>query len=441
MQNIITKYKKYSLISILLFSVACYAFVFYVVKSRENTLSLFIVYGLLFACYLIALNYLKKYSNTKNHFLLYFSIGLRLVPLLSMPILSDDFYRFIWDGQVLHNRINPFAYTPFQIINDQLQNGNTIIFNNLNSPNYYSVYPPVNQFIFWLSGFAPKNSILLSVIILRLCLLAFDIGNLILIKKLLIYKKLKPNLIYIYALNPLIIIEFVGNLHFEVAMLFFMLLSIYLFLKEKSNWSAVCLGLAVCTKLLPVIFVPLLLKEIGWLKTITYGFLVASTSLLLFLPFLHNEHLQANFVSSIKLYYGFFEFNGSFYQLFKYWGWVYFGYNPMKYISKILIMLTILGFVLTYIKSKNIFEGLFFLFFIYCVFGAIVHPWYILPLIAFSPFIPWRFGVLWSGIIFVSYYTYKSYPYNESIFLVAIEYTLLFSFVIYEVYKHRRVNI
>lgn len=421
--------------------VISYVLLFYGVSSRQNIKYLFLLFGLLFVAYFYILTYLKSYVEPKNGYLFYTSIVLRLLPLFSLPILSDDFYRFIWDGQLLQNHINPFAYTPQQIVDGHSQCVDaSLLFKQLNSPHYYSVYPPVNQFIFWLSALAPKNNLLFSVVILRVCLVAFDIGNMILIKKLLLIKNLKPELVFIYALNPLVIIEFAGNLHFEVAMLFFTLLAIYLLFKQKTSWSAVSLGMAVCTKLLPLIFIPLIIKKIGWLKTIKYGLIVLITTLFLFFPFIHNKQLILNFYSSLQLYYGTFEFNGSFYQLFKRIGWAYYGYNPIAYTSKILLLLTGIGFVLAYIKSKNIFEGLFFLLFVYSILGAIVHPWYILPLVAFTPFIQWRFGLVWSALIGLSYYTYREMPYQESMLLLSIEYVLLFGYMCYEVISSKTVK-
>ena len=73
--------------------------------------------------------------------------------------------------------------------------------------------------------------------------------------------------------------------------------------------------------------------------------------------------------------------------------------------------------------------------FIYTIFGAIVHPWYILILVAFTPFVKWRFGILWSVLICLSYYTYRVIPYQENINLVILEYSLLVFYIILEVYK------
>jgi uncharacterized membrane protein len=232
-----------------------------------------------------------------------------------------------------------------------------------------------------------------------------------------------------------VITEFTGNLHFEAVMIFFTLLSVLFLIRNKWLIAGFALGLAVCAKLIPLIFLPLFIKHIGWKKTIYAGLICGLTVIVLFLPFIYNLELAQNFISSIQLYYGKFEFNGSIYQILKAIGWKLLGYNPITYTSKILLALTLIGFLITYIKSKNIFEGIFWLMLTYNIFGAIVHPWYILILVAFTPFVKWRFAVLWSVLICLSYFTYRVIPYKENINLVIIEYCLLVLFIAFEVYK------
>ena len=361
----------------------------------------------------------------------------RLMLLLSLPLLSDDIYRFIWDGsQVLHG-INPFSFTPKELISFKYDWVDPVLFQKMNSPNYFSIYPPINQFIFMLSAIPGKGNLLESVVIMRIIIILFDFGNIYFIRKLLIYFKKDEKLVFIYALNPLVILEFTGNLHFEAVMIFFTLWSVWLLLNNKWILSSIVLGLAVCTKLLPIIFLPLFIRYIGWKKTIYAGLICGFVVLILFLPFIHSLKLLENIVSSIQLYYGKFEFNGSVYQVLKAIGWRFLGYNPIAYTSKVLIVLTLIGFLISYLKSKNILEGIFWMMFTYCIFGAIVHPWYILILVALSPFLRWRFALVWSVLICLSYYTYHVVPYDEDLWLVSVEYGLLGVFMIYEIFYFR----
>jgi hypothetical protein len=40
-----------------------------------------------------------------------------LLLLFAVPALSDDFYRFVWDGRLLFNGINPYTILPADFIN------------------------------------------------------------------------------------------------------------------------------------------------------------------------------------------------------------------------------------------------------------------------------------------------------------------------------------
>ena len=58
----------------------------------------------------------KKIIIKRNPF---FGISFRLVLFFAYPWLSEDFYRFIWDGFVIGENINPYEYTPSELINNE----------------------------------------------------------------------------------------------------------------------------------------------------------------------------------------------------------------------------------------------------------------------------------------------------------------------------------
>ena len=49
-------------------------------------------------------------------FFLVIAIAVRLLLLLAAPELSNDFYRFIWDGELITKGINPYAHTPNELM-------------------------------------------------------------------------------------------------------------------------------------------------------------------------------------------------------------------------------------------------------------------------------------------------------------------------------------
>lgn len=53
----------------------------------------------------------------------------------------------------------------------------------------------------------------------------------------------------------------------------------------------------------------------------------------------------------------------------------------------------------------------------------IIHPWYVSFLVLISVFTRSRFAIIWSLLIFGSYLTYSTLPYNENIIVVGLEYS------------------
>ena len=177
-----------------------------------------------FIIYLSTFQYFKKEQD------IWFFIGLgvllRLILLFSLPNLSDDIYRFIWDGRLLVNGINPFDQLPSFYMEQgiSIPGINQPLYQLLNSPNYFTIYPPVCQGIFAFAVWLFPDSILGSSIVIKSIFLFFEIGTIALMIQLLKHFMLPLRNVLLYILNPLIILELIGNIHFEAAMLFFCLL-------------------------------------------------------------------------------------------------------------------------------------------------------------------------------------------------------------------------
>ena len=99
----------------------------------------------------------------------------------------------------------------------------------------YSNYPPLNQFMFGLAALLGGSSLLATVVVMRLQLILADIGIYYFGRKLLKNMNRSPYLIFWYFLNPLVIIECTGNLHYEALMLFFFVLAFFLLSRKKPN--------------------------------------------------------------------------------------------------------------------------------------------------------------------------------------------------------------
>ena len=225
--------------------------------QRADFIKLISLYaGLFFVSY-------KLVQLTKHDFkfLVWMSFLFRAVFILAIPNLSQDFYRFIWDGRMILEGFNPYLFTPDHFISkgelpiaqaEELYNGMGHL-----SAGHYTNYPPINQLCFVIAGLFAGKSILGSVVVLRLIIIAADFGTLYFGKKLLEKLKLPTHNIFWYILNPFVIIELTGNLHFEGIMVFFLVWSLYLLYSKKWKFAAVVLALSISVKLIPLIFLPL----------------------------------------------------------------------------------------------------------------------------------------------------------------------------------------
>lgn len=432
-------------------AISLYFFFAYYVQ-RENYALLVSQYLLLFVPFL----YFLKFEKKNIPFLIGMAILLRLVFLFAIPNLSQDFYRFIWDGRMILEGFNPYISLPETFIQERnfpveqaidLYKG----MGELNG-SHFTNYPPVNQLNFLIAAIFSNSSILGAAVVLRLQIILADIGIIYFGKKILERLNLPVHHIFLYALNPFIIIEMTGNLHFEPVMLFFLVWSLYLLLNKKWIWAAVLLGISVSVKLIPLLFLPLFSQYFtkgknikGFLRLIYFGLIVVATTLLFFLPFVSSE-LISSYSNSVGLWFRNFEFNASLYYIAREIGYLFRGWNEIAIIGKIMPLLVIafLAIITSFRKNDKPQElitalllGLTFYYFT----TTTMHPWYLATLILLSVFTKYRFALVWSVAIILSYQAYANDPWKENLWFVGLEYALVYGYLLYEIVKIKRQKI
>lgn len=388
------------------------------------------------------ITYLWIYQHTTNglqiKWMLAVAILARLLIMPSFPLLSDDIFRFVWDGRLIVNGINPFEQLPLYY----MQPGNEVagldesLFEQLNSPEYFTIYPPVAQGIFALAAFLFRESIPGAALLIKVFLFFCEVGSILLLPALLRKLQLPEKNALLYALNPLVIIEVVGNLHFEGAMVFFLLLAFWWILQERLFLSALAMSLSIAAKLLPLIFLFFFIRRLGWKRALIYFSLMGMVLVLLFAPLL-GEAFFAGFGSSLDLYFRRFEFNASLFYLVRWVGYQVAGFNLIQYAGPIMAMLVFWGVIIAALRDKqqswaSIFPLCLLAICLYLALTTTIHPWYsILPLLlcAFTRF---RFPVLWTGLIMLTYINYSDELYRENLWVVLLEYILLYTVAIWE---------
>jgi hypothetical protein len=406
--------------------------------ERTNFLQIFCLFSVLFALYTFIL--WKKPFSRNLRVAVVLALLFRLSLLFMTPNLSDDYFRFIWDGLFVANGSNPYLTMPSAYIHGALTvpGAGFSLFERLNSPDYYSVYPPVCQYIFGLAAKVCGANIFWNVITIRILLLLSEFGNLALLSKIAGKINAPAGAMLIYAFNPLVVIELMGNLHPEAFMIFFLLLAIYMLMRGGQIISALSFGLAVGAKLVPLIFLPLLIKRLGLIKSLRYFAIVGATVIILSLPFINLQSIS-NVLTSLSLYFKVFEFNASVYYVARWMGYQVTGYNVIAFSGVILAAISFIAIIMISYREKtltwaSLFSSMLFCATAYLLFATTVHPWYLTPLIAFSVFTRYRYAIVWSLLIVLSYSAYQTLPYSENLWLVGLEYILLAIWLIYETF-------
>jgi hypothetical protein len=395
---------------------------------------LFIVYCFLFySC--------KEKLSNKFLFSLFFAT--RVAGLFAFPLLSDDIYRFWWDGYFNLQGFNPFQHKPNELISlhpEYLQDASIkSIYSHLNSPEYYSVYPAICQFLFLIAAKISSTNIALFAIVLKVIFTAIDFIIVIYLNKLLETFNKSNHSSLLYILNPLILIEIHGNLHFEILILLGLCLSLYFLFQNSFFKSGLWLGVSIIGKLTSGIFAPLILLYLA-IKNKKSAVLFCIATAIIFLSFLiYPGKYYSNFLQSIRLYFKQFEFNSFLFRPLYQFNFNANFHELNAHLGQLLSSLFMAVFVfllISFIRKKiDFFQALWLSLFMYLICSASIHPWYISTLILLGTFCFPISTLAWSFLIVVSYAKYNTvtFPYLGN--FIFFEYMIVIAILCYEILK------
>ena len=161
--------------------------------------------------------------------LLWFILGAGLLFRATLfplyPSLSDDLFRYRWDGKMQAAGYNPYSLTPadpaLKHLRDQTYPG-------VNGKGYVAAYGPVTESLFrwWYPVTMLAGNAKASVFLMKVPMLAFDLGVALLLIRLLGVLGLPAARVLVYWWSPVTVIEFAASGHNDPVAVFFLVLAL-----------------------------------------------------------------------------------------------------------------------------------------------------------------------------------------------------------------------
>jgi len=180
------------------------------------------------------------------------AILLRVGALAAPVYLSDDIYRYIWDGRVQAAGINPYRYIPTDAHLAPLRD--EAVFPNINRNNYApTIYPPVAQMLFFAATRFGETVPAIKLVLVAVE--AIGIGALLVVLRTV--GAPRENIMF-YAWHPLPVWEIAGSGHVDAAVVAFTALALAAAFGGRRGWSGAALAAATLVKFFPLVLVPAL---------------------------------------------------------------------------------------------------------------------------------------------------------------------------------------
>ena len=381
---------------------------------------LFLALSLLYliGVYLIFRNR-AAWGNSKRlvFIIIIFAVLFRVVLVPAAPsVLSKDMYRYIWDGRVQQNGINPYLHPPDA---DELQGlRDTKVYPNINRKSYLTLYPAGAQLFFRLFHAIVGD----RVAGYKGLMTVFDGLTLFVLLALLRIYGFEQTRLVIYAWNPLVIFEIAYGGHLEGLTVFWMVLALYLNARNRQILSVAALAVSSAIKLYPALLLPALVNRGQRIKG-SLAFIVSMV--LLYLPFLAGGRKILGFLT-IYLQNPYESFNLG----LKYLMMHLLPQLDYYLLSKIFLLALAAAGLFIFFKAKEKDQVMRYAYillgWLLVLMPASLHAWYVIILVPFLCFYPAAAWLLFSCMVTLSYIKYVTPSGIMPTWVLWLEYGLLF---------------
>jgi len=177
-----------------------------------------------------------------------------LVP--GAPTLSDDAYRFVWDGRVQAAGINPYRHVPADRRLVRLRDWQ--VFTRVNRPRTRTLYPPADEVAFLAAHEVAGD----GMVPWKLSMLALEAAAVALLLLLLSRARVSRGRVVLYAWHPIAVVEIAGSGHPDPIMLVPLLATLLLWDARRRVAAGVALGVAALAKFVPLLAAPFLAASV-----------------------------------------------------------------------------------------------------------------------------------------------------------------------------------
>jgi len=214
-------------------------------------------------------------SHSTLLIVLVFAVLFRLSLLFAPPYLSDDIYRYVWDGRVQAAGVNPYRYAPADPALEHLRDDK--IYPRINHNYAPTIYPPVAEAIWFVTTRVSE-----SVTWMKITVILFEGIAIWAVLQLLGLVGLPRHRILLYAWHPLTVWEFAGSGHLDAIAIAFIALALLSRRRKAEAASGLALACAALVKLFPVVLLPALYKRRDWKMPLAFALAI----ILAYLPYL-----------------------------------------------------------------------------------------------------------------------------------------------------------
>lgn len=340
----------------------------------------------------------------------------RLMFLFRLPELSDDIYRYLWDGLTVLHGNNPYAFPPSDV--RIIAAESAALLSHVNHPQLITIYPPAAQIFFAMGAFFG------GILGIKTVLVTLDIAVCAVMLRLLSWMKISPSRAVLYAWHPLPILEIASSGHIDGAGIFLLMLAFMLLLPPRgdpnlhtpNHWVApaaagLAFSVAILVKLFPLVFLPILLFLAGRKGRGPFIIGAVGGTAGLSIPFLPG---LCNMFTTLDIYVRNWEFASfgfqSLHEIFPS------GSTARQILAVLFLLITATLYASLFRKREKPaeaayasslfpagFETAYCIALAFLLLTPTLHPWYVLYLACLLPFVPGIAGLVMTWAVLLSY--------------------------------------